>query len=167
MKIIKKTGMGIVYFFIGSIVNYFATLFGFGNRNGGNGYTFTSILIIGIAISAVSYYLRTGKLKKEHKGDESKEKAVFNSSLKEKIKFVAGTSDFKIETVLHFIIAATTLLIPLVQTATAYGLSFGYIISSNLLMTILWMILVPMFMAVMNIITWIKAYNKCYKRKEF
>ncbi len=167
MKIIKKLGMCSVYFFVGYVVNYFATMFGLGNRNGGNGYAPIPIILMGAAICWISYYLRVGKLKKEHKGDESAEKRIFNSDLKSKIKYVINTSDFKIESVIHVFVAIIAIMIPLIPFASYYGFSAIFSNPRNIIIVVLWIIIVPIYMAFVNATSWILAYNKCYSRKEF
>lgn len=163
----NKIGMCIVYFAIGRIVYWITGILGFGNINGGNGYTYSQILIIGIVICACSYYLRDGKLRKEHKGDDSVEKSIFNSSLKEKIFFILKTSDFKIETIIHVIVSLVIIMIPLIESAIAYSFSAVFAIKSTIIMLVLWMIFMPIYMTILNVISWLMAYNKCYKRKEF
>lgn len=163
----KKLGMSIVYFLIGMIVNWLASMIGLGGNSGGNGYTVSSLMLIGIVLCAVSSYLRDGKLRKEHKGDESKEKAVFNSTLKNKLGFIMSTSDFKIETVIHIIISVILILIPVLQTAFAWGFSALFSNPTNIVISILGIVIFPICMAVFNIISWLIAYSKCYKRKEF
>lgn len=164
--LLKKIGMCAIYFLIGRIVYWLTGVIGFGNNNGGNGYTYSQVIIIGVVLCAISYYLRDGKLRKEHKGDESKEKAIFNSSLREKIQFIVTTKDFKIETIFHVIAAFITVMIPLTESAIAYSFAAVFAVKSTIITIILWMIFVPIFMVVLNIASWLLAYNKCYKRKE-
>ncbi len=165
--IFKKIGISIVYFILGIIVNFLATMLGLGNANGGNGYTIPALLLVGIALCAISIYQREAKLRREHKGDESREKRVFNSSVKEKLHFIITTKDFKIETVIHIIFSIVLIIIPFIQSVSARGFSAVFSQTFNVIILIVGVIAFPLCMMGFNIISWFIAYNKCYKSKEF
>ncbi len=160
---IKKVGMTIVYFGVGFIFDYLLGMLGLGAVNGF--YSLASIIVIGVVICGISGYLRDGKLRKEHKGDESEEKRVFNSTVKDKVSFIVKTPDFKSELVLIIISAVILIVMPILVGAAAYGAEFFG--PGTVVLIVLWMIFMPLYMIVLNIIAWYRAYNKCYKRKEF
>jgi len=160
IKVVKKIGMGFAYYIIATLFSTLLDMFGiFITR--GIFFAIVHVLVLGGIICASSRYLRIAKLKKEHKGDESQEKVIFNSDLKTKIKFIIATQDFKIEAVL-FVLISAWLLSPLVLGATeAIGLALA------VLLLILAVILLSLYMAVIDIAAWIMAYDRCYKRREF
>ena len=164
LNIPKKILMAVVFCLIGLIINTFLeTLLGYN----GTGYTILSIIVVGAVLCASARHLRVGKLKANHKGNESTEKAVFNSDIKSKIKFVIGTSDFKAEAVIFFIVSLILILIPYFRSAFVYGFDAVFSNVTNILYLIGWMIILPLYMAILDIIAWISAYNRCYKRREY
>lgn len=164
LNIPKKILMTAIYCLIGHIINSLLdTLFGYN----GNGYTIWSVLIVGAVICASSRHIRVGKLKSEHKGDGSTEKAVFNSNVKSKIRFIIGTPDFKAEMVIFVILSFVLILIPYLGTSFAYGFDAVFSNSTNIIYLIAWMILMPLYMAALDVFAWLSAYNRCYKRREF
>lgn len=165
--IIKKLLISVAYFILGIIVNFLAAMLGLGNPNGGNGYTVPALLLVGIALCAISIYQREAKLRREHKGDESLEKKVFNSSVKEKLHFIITTKDFKIETVIHIVFSIVLIIIPFIQSVSARGFSAVFSQTFNVIILIVGLIAFPICMMFFNILSWFVAYNKCYKRKEF
>lgn len=160
----KKIAMAAIYCLIGHVINsLIETLLGYN----GVGYTILSVLIVGAALCASSRHMRVGKLKANHKGDASTEKTVFNSTLKDKIKFILGTPDFKVEAVLFVIISFLLFLIPNFTFLVTLGVKSVFSNSTNLIYFILWMLLMPIYMAILDVVAWISAYNRCYKRREF
>ncbi len=164
VSIPKKILMTAIYCLIGHIINSLLNTIGAYN---GNGYTIWSVLIIGAVLCASSRHIRVGKLKSIHKGDGSQEKAVFNSDLKAKIKFILKSADFKAEAVIFVIVSFILILIPYLQSSFAYGFDAVFANGSNVIYLIGWMILMPLYMALLDVIAWISAYNRCYKRREF
>lgn len=164
VNIPKKIFTAVIFCLLGHIINTFLeTLLGYN----GTGYTILSIIVVGAVLCASSRHIRVGKLKSEHKGDDSTEKTVFNSDLKSKVKFILGSKNFKIEIAIYLFISLILVLIPYFQLSFAYGFDVVFSNSSNILYLIGWMILMPLYMAVLDIISWISAYNRCYKRREY
>lgn len=160
----KKILMTAIYCLIGHIINsLIETLLGYN----GSGYTIWSVLIVGAVICASSRHIRVGKLKSEHKGDGSTEKTVFNSDLKSKIKFIIGTPDFKAEAVIFVILSFVLVFTSFAGALFTYGFGEVFGNSDNVIYLIVWMILMPLYMAVLDVIAWLSAYNRCYKRREF
>ncbi len=98
---------------------------------------------------------------------ESEEKAVFNDTVKSKISFIVKTADFKIEAVLYVVICASYVLWAFIKVVKAYGIDHFFAYKINILMVFVGIIVIPLYMAGLNLFVWYKAYNKCYKTKVY
>lgn len=166
--LIKKIGSAIMYIIAGIFVDAFARFFGFGyNGSDGVGFGFSNIIIISIVIGSLSYNLRIIKIKAQNKGMESEEKSVFNDTVKSKISFIVKSADFKIEFILHIIISVAYTLWIFVKYLIANGIEQFFTYKINILLIIIGITIIPLYMAAVDIFVWYKAYNKCYKTKEY
>lgn len=164
MFLVKKVGFGALYFLIGHIINsLFETIVSFY----GMGYTVGGVIIVSATICWVSRTLRIEFLKKNHKGDDSPEKSIFNGDLKGKLGYIVKTKDFKLEFVLNFIAAFIAIMIPVMRFCFAIGGATVFATAAPAVMIILWTLLMPIYMTILNAFTWLSAYNRVYKRREF
>ena len=164
MFFVKKVGFGALFCFVGYIIDGMVSgLIGYN----GIGYHYLSLTVVSVVLFFMARTLRTAKLKKEHKGDDSPEQAIFNSDLKSKIKYVIKTADFKLEFILSFLVAPAMIFIPLLKLSFTYGLQSVFTDETPYMLILVWMIIIPCFIAVLNAIAWVMAYNGAYKRKEF
>ena len=164
MFLVKKVGFGALYFLIGHIINsLYETIVSYY----GMGYTLGGILIVSATLCAVSRVLRIEFLKKNHKGDESDEKKIFNGELKDKLEYIVKTKDFKLEFWLNFIAAFIAIMIPVMRASLALGGATVFATASPLVTIILWTLLMPIYMTILNAFTWLMAYNRVYKRREY
>ena len=164
MFFVKKVGFGILFYLIGYIIEGMVSgLLGYT----GIGYNYISLTVASVVLFFVARTLRTAKLKKEHKGDDSPEKAIFNGDLKSKIKYVLKTDDFKLEFILSFIVAPVMIFAPLLSLSFTYGLQAVFTEEIPYMLILVWMIIIPCYIAVLNVIAWVQSYNGAYKRKEF
>lgn len=161
-KVFKKIGMAILYYFIATLFSTLFDMFGFYVARGVF-FALVQIIGLGTILCSISRYLRIAKLKKEHKGDESEEKRIFNSDIKSKIKFIVKSADFKIEAVL-FVLAS---LIIFVNPALGGAVIIGFSGTAYAIMFIISVILSAVYMSLLDITAWIMAYNRCYKRREY
>ncbi len=164
-KILKKIGMAFIYYIVATLFSTLLDMFGFYVSRG----PFFAIIqahVLGAIICACSRTLRTAKLKKAHKGDESEEKRIFNSDLKTKIKFILGTSDFITEAVLFVLASVIIFINPALGGAAVAGLGVTSA-TVYIVLLILSAVLSAVYMAVLDIAAWIMAYNRCYKRREY
>lgn len=164
-KALKKIGMAFIYYIIAVTFSTIFDMFGF-YVSRGPFFAIIQALALGAIILACSKTLRTAKLKKAHKGDESEEKRIFNSDLKTKIKFIIKTNDFIIECVLFVIVSAIVFINPALGGAAVLGLGVTSA-TAYIVLLILSAVLSAIYMAVLDIAAWIMAYNRCYKRREY
>lgn len=162
VKILKKIGMAFIYYIIAVTFSTLFDMFGFYVARGPV-WALLQIIALGAIILACSKTLRTAKLKKEHKGDESEEKRIFNSDLKTKIKFIIKTNDFIIECVL-FLIAS---IIIFVHPGLGAVVLYFFPVRIYFVMLFILSVFMALYMAVLDIAAWIMAYNRCYKRREY
>lgn len=162
--IVKKIGFAIIYILVGIVVNSIAQIFGFGVMS----MDFSNIIIISIAICALSYNLRIIKIKKQNKGMESEEHAVFNDTAKAKISFITKSADFKVEAIMYVVLVLIYIAMAYFDTITVLGMEhFLEYIVFNILITIVGLVLIPSYMAVLDLFVWYMAYNRCYKTKAY
>lgn len=161
-KVFKKIGMAILYYFIATLFSTLFDMFGFYVARGVF-FALVQIIGLGTILCSISRYLRIAKLKKEHKGDESEEKRIFNSDIKTKINFIVKSADFKIEAVL-FVLASLIIFVNPALGAVYLAFFPG---SVYFVMLIVLSVLMALYMAVWDIAAWIMAYNRCYKRREY
>ena len=159
--------MAVVYYIIGYIINANTNYIFAPGGMSYVGYTIPSIIIISVVLVAISRYLRIGRLKKNHKGDESEEKRIFNSALKDKLTFIVKGKEFKLEFIISVVIGIITIASPIMQAAFAYGFPALFANSANIILLVLWILLMPFYISALNLWSWLMAYNKTYKRKEF
>jgi hypothetical protein len=167
MEFFKKIGMTVVYYIIGFIidanVNY---LFAPGGMSY-VGYTIPSIILVSFLLVIISRTLRAERLKKNHKGDDSPEKAIFNGELKGKLQYIVKSKEFKLEFIISIVIGVITIMSPIMTMSFAYGLRAVFAIPSTTVILVLWILLAPFYISALNLCSWLQAYNKAYKRKEF
>ncbi len=166
IKILKKIGMGLIYYLIGTL---FSTVFDMFGITLGRSYfsAFIHAVALGAIICAISRYLRIAKLKKEHKGDQSQEKVIFNGDLKAKVKYILGTVDFKIEAALCFIATFLIFVVRLLKLVAPLGYANVFSDPINILLLVAVMTVIPAFMLLVDMYAWVMAYNRCYKRREY
>lgn len=167
MFLLKKFGMAVVYFILASVINTNANYIFASGGILSNAITIPSIILCTVILFAISRYLRIGKLKKNHKGDDSPEKAIFNGETKEKLLYIAKTPDFKLEAVLAFIFSVYEILRILFAAAFQVGFPAIFSNTANIALLIGWILIVPVYFSAMNLFCWLAAYNGVYKRKEF
>ncbi len=167
MFLIKKVGMAIVYYILGYIINTNANYIFASGGILSNAVTIPSIIINTVVLCAISRYLRIGKLKKNHKGDDSPEKAIFNGETKGKLTYIVKTHDFKLEAILSFILAVWAIMSTLFAAAFQVGFPAIFSNPANIALLIGWIIIVPVYISAINLFTWLMAYNRVYKRREF
>lgn len=161
--IIKKIGFAVLYTIAAIVINAITQIF----SSNGAGISYFSIVIISLLICVISYNLRIAKIKDENKGMESEEKAVFNDTVKRKISFIVKTADFKIEAVLYVIICVLYVLFSFVEVVKAYGIDHFLAYKTNFLMIFVCIVIIPLYMAGLDLFVWYKAYNNCYKTKAY
>ena len=168
MFLVRKVGMAVIYYILAYIIN---TNTNYIFASGGilsNTITLPSIILCTVVLFSISRYLRIGKLKKNHKGDDSPEKALFNSTeTKQKLLYIAKTSDFKLEAVLSALAAIWAIMSILFSTALQVGFPAIFANSANIVLIIGWIIIVPIYASAVNLFCWLAAYNRVYKRREF
>ncbi len=167
MFLIKKVGMAIVYYILGYIINTNANYIFASGGILSNAVTIPSIIINTVVLCAISRYLRIGKLKKNHKGDDSDEKAIFNGETKGKLTYIVKTHDFRLEAILSVIVAVFSIGSILLNTALAVGFPAIFSNSANIVLLVAWVIFMPVYISAVNLFTWLMAYNRVYKRREF
>lgn len=167
MFLLKKVGMAIVYYILADIINTNANYIFAAGGILSNAITIPGIIICSVVLCAVSRYLRIGKLKKNHKGDDSPEKAIFNGEIKEKLLYILKTDDFKLEAVLAFISAVWYIVSVLISTAFQIGFPAIFSNGANIALLVLWILLAPVYISAVNLFTWLMAYNRVYKRREY
>ncbi len=164
-KALKKIGMAVIYYIIAVTFSTLLDMFGF-YVSRGPVWALIQIIALGAILCACSKSLRTAKLKKEHKGDESEEKRIFNSDIKTKIKFILGTKDFIIEAVLFVLASVIIFINPALGGAAVAG--FGVTSATvYIVLLIVSAVLSALYMAALDVAAWIMAYNRCYKRREY
>jgi len=165
--IIKKIASAVMYVLIGYVIDTSLVFLGFIPDNGGNGISLFSILVLSIAIGALSYSLRVIKIKKQNKGMDSAEYAAFNDTVKTKVAFIVKTIDFKIEMIIYCIISILFTGISFAETAIVKGIEAVFANPINILLLFAGIIILPLYMAVIDIFVWYKALNKCFKIKPY
>ncbi len=165
--IIKKIIPAALYTLFGVFLDTFLDIMWFRDVSGSMGISFTSVIVISIAICAVSYNLRIVKIKKLNRGMDSEEYTVFNGAAKEKLTYIIKSKDFKIEAVLGFIISLGYWLVSFIKLSVAYGAANVFANSANIFMLFAAVILIPLYIALLNVFVWYRALNKCFKKKAF
>lgn len=167
MFLLKKVGMAVIYYIIGYVINTNANYIFASGGILSNAITIPSIIIVSVVLCAVSRYLRIGRLKKNHKGDDSDEKAIFNGEVKGKLLYILKTEDFKLEAVLSVIVGIVSIGSPLLKTGYAVGLPTLFANPANVVLLICWILLMPVLISAVNLLSWYMAYNRVYKKREF
>jgi len=167
MFLLKKVGMAVIYYVIGYIINTNANYIFASGGILSNAITLPSIIITTVVLCAISRYLRIGSLKKNHKGDDSPEKAIFNGDAKGKILYIVKTHDFRLEAVLSGIVALISIGSTLINTAFQIGFPAIFANSANVVLLVCWILLMPIYISAFNLFTWYMAYNRVYKRREY
>ena len=167
MNFFKKIGAAIIFYALGYIINANMNyLFAPGGMHY-IGYLFPSVIVISVILVASARFLRADKLKKNHLGDDSDEKKIFNSDLKSKCRYILKTKEYKFEFIIGIVISIIAILSPIMQFGFTYGFPAMQWGSSDIAMLIISLIGLPFYIAALNLLAWVMAYNKTYKRKAY
>ncbi len=167
MNFFKKIGMTALFYALGYIINANMNyLFAPGGMSY-IGYSVPSIIVISVVLVAGGRMLRGERLKKNHKGDESEEKAIFNGNLKGKLLYVLKTKEFKLEFIISIVVSFIIVISPVMSYAYLYSFPVIFSTASSVFLVILGLLVTPFYISVLNALTWVMAYNKAYKRKAY
>ena len=167
MNFFKKIGMAILFYALGFIINANMNyLFASGGMSY-IGYSIPSIIVMTVVLVAGGRMLRGERLKKNHLGDDSDEKAIFNGELKGKYLYVVKTKEFKLECVISVVIGFIAIFSPVFEYAYHYSFPVLFANGTNIALIIFGLLLTPVYISALNAFTWVMAYNKAYKRKAY
>ncbi len=167
MNFFKKITAAVIFYALGYIINANMNyLFAPGGMSY-IGYLFPSVILISVILVASARFLRADKLKKNHKGDESDEKRIFNGDLKGKCLYILKTKEFKLEFIISIVVSIIVILSPIMQFAFTYGFPSLILSGSDIVMLIGCILVLPFYISALNILAWVMAYNKAYKRKAY
>lgn len=167
MNFFKKIGAAVIFYALGYIINANMNyLFAPGGMSY-IGYLFPSVIVISLVLVAGAIYLRADKLKKNHKGDESDEKRIFNGDLKGKCLFIAKTKEFKLEFIIGTVISLIAIFSPVMQFGFTYGFPAMIWNGSDIALLVVSILVLPFYISALNLLAWVMAYNKTYKRKAY
>lgn len=167
MNFFKKIGAAVIFYALGYIINANMNyLFAPGGMSY-IGYLFPSVIVISLVLVAGAIYLRADKLKKNHKGDESDEKRIFNGDLKGKCLFIVKTKEFKLEFIIGTVISLIAIFSPVMQFGFTYGFPAMVWNGSDIALLVISILVLPFYISALNLLAWVMAYNKTYKRKAY
>ncbi len=167
MNFFRKITAAVIFYALGFIINANMNyLFASGGMSY-IGYTFPSVIVISIVLVASARFLRSDKLKKNHKGDESEEKKIFNGDFKGKCLYILNTKEFKLEFIISIVVSFIVIFSPIMQLAFLYGFPAVFSSGSSVVMIIVCLLVLPFYISALNILAWVMAYNKAYKRKAY
>jgi hypothetical protein len=167
MNFFKKIGMAILFYALGFIINANMNyLFASGGMSY-IGYSIPSIIVMTVVLVAGGRMLRGERLKKNHKGDESDEKTIFNGDLKGKYSYVTKTKEFKLECILSIVFGFIAVLSPVFEYAYLYSFPVLFSSAGNVFLVLFGLLITPIYISAVNAFTWVAAYNKAYKRKAY
>lgn len=167
MNFFRKIGMTALFYVLGYIINANMNyLFAPGGMSY-IGYSIPSIIVASVVLVAGAIYLRGDKLKKNHKGDDSEEKTIFNGDLKGKCRYIVNTKEFKLEFIISIVVSIILVAIPVMQAAYLYSFPVIFSDGANVALVIFALLLTPFYITALNLLAWVRAYNKAYKRKAY
>ena len=167
MNFFKKIGMAILFYALGFIINANMNyLFASGGMSY-IGYSIPSIIVMTVVLVAGGRMLRGERLKKNHKGDESDEKRIFNGDLKGKCLFIVKTKEFKLEFIIGTVISLIAIFSPVMQFGFTYGFPAMIWNGSDIALLVISILALPFYISALNLLAWVMAYNKTYKRKAY
>ena len=167
MNFFRKIGAAVIFYALGYIINANMNyLFAPGGMSY-IGYLFPSVIVISLVLVAGAIYLRADKLKKNHKGDESNEKRIFNGDLKGKCLFIVKTKEFKLEFIIGTVISLIAIFSPVMQFGFTYGFPAMIWNGSDIALLVISILVLPFYISALNLLAWVMAYNKTYKRKAY
>jgi hypothetical protein len=167
MNFFKKIGAAVIFYALGYIINANMNyLFAPGGMSY-IGYLFPSVIVISVILVASARFLRADKLKKNHKGDESDEKKIFNGDLKGKCLFIVKTKEFKLEFIIGSVISLIAIFSPIMQFGFTYGFPAMIWSGSDIALLVISILVLPFYISALNLLAWVMAYNKTYKRKAY
>lgn len=167
MNFFRKIGMTALFYVLGYIINANMNyLFAPGGMSY-IGYSIPSIIVASVVLVAGAIYLRGDKLKKNHKGDDSEEKTIFNGDLKGKCRYIVNTKEFKLEFIISIVVSIILVATPVMQAAYLYSFPVIFADGANVALLIFALLLTPIYITALNLLAWVKAYNKAYKRKAY
>ena len=167
MNFFRKIGMTVIFYVLGYIINANMNyLFAPGGMSY-IGYSIPSIIVASVVLVAGAIYLRGDKLKKNHKGDDSEEKTVFNGDLKGKCRYIVNTKEFKLEFIISIVVSIILIATPVFQYAYFYSFPVLFSNAVNAVLVILALLITPFYITALDLLAWVRAYNKAYKRKAY
>lgn len=167
MNFFKKIGAAVIFYALGYIINANMNyLFAPGGMSY-IGYLFPSVIVISVILVASARFLRADKLKKNHKGDESDEKRIFNGDFKSKCLYILKTKEFKLEFIIGTVISLIAIFSPIMQFGFTYGFPAMIWSGSDIALLVISILVLPFYISALNLLAWVMAYNKTYKRKAY
>ena len=152
MKVFKKLGSVVIYYFLASLIDQIAMTF-FGNE-------FVSLFIAAASITVISCYLRKAEIIKrnylQEQGDE------YNRSFKSRFEHIVSGLDFKVEAVIGVIVAILFGVIPSLAT----GVSLGFIIFYMALGPFSALLYIALFI-IIDFFIWYFAYYLSFRKKKY
>ncbi len=152
MKIFKKIGFVIVYYFLASLIDQILMMF-FGN-------VYVTLVLTALCISVISCYLRRADIIKRNYLQEQRDE--YNKSFKSRFTHIVSDFDFKVELIIGTVVALLIGLIPRLAMGACYGFVYIYALLGPF--TVL--LYIPLF-AIINFLIWYFAYRGCFKKKKY
>lgn len=152
MKIFKKIGFVIVYYFLASLIDQILMMF-FGNE-------IVSLILTALCISIISLNLRKVDIVKRNYLQEQRDE--YNKSFKTQFTHIVSDLNFKVESVIGCVVALLIGLIPRV----AMGACWGFLTLYTLLGPFVVLVYIPLFL-IINFFIWYFAYRGCFKKKKY
>ncbi len=152
MKIFKKIGFVIVYYFLASLIDQILMMF-FGNE-------IVSLILTALCISIISLNLRKVDIVKRNYLQEQRDE--YNKSFKSQFTHIVSDLDFKVESVIGCVVALLIGLIPRVATGACWGFLTLYMLLGPFVV----LVYIPLFL-IINFFIWYFAYRGCFKKKKY
>ncbi len=151
MKIFKKIGFVIIYYFLASIIDQIFMAF--------FGITFISFVFTAISICIMSCAFRSAQITNMNYLQEWRDN--YKSSFKKKFKQIVSSLDFKVEIIMGTIVILLFTLIPRVALGACYFF-FDLMMYNRFLM----FVFIPLFVVV-NFLIWYFAYERAFRKKKY
>lgn len=152
MKIFKKIGFVIIYYFLASLMDQILMMF-FGNE-------IISLILTVLCISVISCYLRKADIIKRNYLQEQRDE--YNKSFNSRFTHIVSDLDFKVEVVIGIVVAILLGLIPRVATGACWGFLTLYMILGPFVI----LVYIPLFL-IINFFIWYFAYHSSFKKKKY
>ncbi len=152
MKIFKKIGFVLVYYFLASLIDQILIMF-FGNE-------IINLILTVLCISVISCYLRKADIIKRNYLQEQRDE--YNKSFNSRFTHIVSDLDFKVEAVIGIVVAILLGLIPRI----AMGACFGFLTFYALLGPFVVLVYIPLFL-IINFFIWYFAYHSSFKKKKY